>query len=353
MNPMLVTTCRKLLQTILALTLSLCAVVATKAVAAEAIEQSKTVGPVTVNTTLSPADAVIGDEIHLTISVTAEADVELLMPEFGEALQRYTITEFVPKTQVTSSGSTQAVQEYTLQPATSGKQSIPPILVEFIDNRPGKPASPEDFDAYEILTDRIEFSVQSVLPSDAAGDMLPPMGELQIVQPTSPTRWLAIAVVGLVICCAAVATIAWLRLNRRGKRRSAYEIARSRMDRLTLDRRSSMPSLTVEQFYVEISAVIRQYLEDRFELRAPDLTTDEFLQLARAQSELSPEHQSLLGEFLTQADIVKFAGVRANEKDVDHSITLAERFLEDTRDDEAVVEEPTIVEPPARETADV
>jgi len=32
----------------------------------------------------------------------------------------------------------------------------------------------------------------------------------------------------------------------------------------------------VESFFVAISAIVRRYLEDRFDLRAPELTTEEF-----------------------------------------------------------------------------
>ena len=37
-------------------------------------------------------------------------------------------------------------------------------------------------------------------------------------------------------------------------------------------------------------------------------------------------------DFLTQADLVKFAGHRPDPSDVDESIAAAERFLEETRD---------------------
>lgn len=38
---------------------------------------------------------------------------------------------------------------------------------------------------------------------------------------------------------------------------------------------------------MEISAIIRRYLEDRFELRAPELTTEEFLGVAGGCDALS------------------------------------------------------------------
>jgi len=52
---------------------------------------------------------------------------------------------------------------------------------------------------------------------------------------------------------------------------------------------------------------VRRYLEDRFRLRAPEMTTEEFLQAAQQNPQLPREHRSSLGRFLTEADMVKFA----------------------------------------------
>ena len=44
---------------------------------------------------------------------------------------------------------------------------MPSILIEFIDRRPGRDPAPEGADAYELLTERVEFEVETVLASDA------------------------------------------------------------------------------------------------------------------------------------------------------------------------------------------
>lgn len=301
-------------------------------------------GPVTATLTLTPEQPVIGDEIVLEIKVEAEKDVEVLMPEFGEALERYTIVDFVPKQYIAADGQTVLTQRYTLQPFLSGEQSIPPILIEFVDHRPGQPAGPDDYDAYELLTERIDFQVQSVLPDSATAELKPPLGELELRSTTgNRLGWGLITVAVLLLVIAVGGLLFARRARKRVLRRNAYELARQQVDRLIADRQTANPQLSIEQFYIEISAVIRQYLEYRFEVAAPELTTDEFLQLAAAKSELSSEHQQLLAEFLNQADRVKFAsGVlssrAASERDVQRSCELAVRFLEETRENAPDVE---------------
>jgi hypothetical protein len=89
----------------------------------------------------------------------------------------------------------------------------------------------------------------------------------------------------------------------------------------------------IEAFYVEVSAVLRVYLEERFGLHAPERTTEEFLADAQASALLDVTQRAELGRFLSQCDLVKFARVRPGE-DV-HSATLAqaEDFVEATRPD--------------------
>jgi hypothetical protein len=101
--------------------------------AEEPLESSAGTGPVSATLRLTPREPVIGDPLHLELEVRAEPGVELLMPEFGEALDRFAIVEFVPEDGLADDGATIARQLYTLQPSRSGPQSIPPLLVEFVD----------------------------------------------------------------------------------------------------------------------------------------------------------------------------------------------------------------------------
>ncbi len=307
-------------------------------VAAEDLSWVNEVGPVKVTTSLTPSEPVIGDEIHFEIRVEAEPQVEVLMPEFGEALDRYTILDFVPARDVDDDQRSRFTQRYTLQPFSSGEQSIPPILVEFVDNRPGRTPAPEDMDAYEIFTDRIDFTVQSVLTEDTTKELKPPLGELQLVSESqsSPGAWM-VGVLLVAICVGSVGVVAWRRWQRRVSRQNAYEIARGRLDQL-LSRPLPTNDQEIDRFFVIISGIVRRYLEDRFELRAPDFTTEEFWELAGSVIDLSRDHQTLLRGFLRQADLVKFAGVSASQDDIRRSADIALRFLEETRENAPLVD---------------
>ena len=303
---------------------------------ANSIEKSSELGPVSVMVRLTPSEPVIGDSLTLQIDVIADREVELLMPEFGEALDRFGILEFVPRESVDDSGRTVSSQTYRLQPPGSGQQTIPPILIEFVDRRPGKRSAPDGYDAFEILTEQLEFTVKSVIPKDTQAELKPPLGRLSPRSIAHESRWpWVIAVFTGLVVAVSVAFWAGLRWRRRARRRSAYEIARARLDHLLA---ATPPTATeIDVFFVKLSGIVRRYLEDRFELRAPELTTEEFLESVSDSYVLSADHQQLLREFLRQSDLVKFAGFVPTSNDVESSIHAARRFLEETRENAPMI----------------
>ena len=83
-------------------------------------------------------------------------------------------------------------------------------------------------------------------------------------------------------------------------------------------------------FYGLISNILRRYIEDRFGLHAPERTTEEFLNELRGGQALGAAHQGLLKMFLEHSDLVKFAEMQPGAEDVERSVALCRRFIEET-----------------------
>lgn len=303
-----------------------------------AVVQEQTSGPVSVKLELLPDEPVIGDTLTLSIEVVAESDVEVLMPEFGSALNRFSIVDFAPRETIDDQGRTIAKQTYRLDAPSSGSQVIPPILIEYVDRREGKKPSPDDLDAYEILTDRIPFEIQSVLPSETTLELKPAMEALDPNPTARSSSWPWFLLIGLAVLAAIPFLIkAFLAAQRQRRRRSAYDVAKSRLRTILKAPRKTQDQ--VERFYVALSSVIRQYIEDRFDMRAPDLTTEEFLASIGESPDFTAEHQGLLREFLKQADLVKFARAEPSSDETQRAIEKAERFLDETSADAPLIED--------------
>ena len=86
------------------------------------------------------------------------------------------------------------------------------------------------------------------------------------------------------------------------------------------------------------SDLLRTYLEERFALRAPERTTEEFLRELEGGEALAKSHRAELERFLLQCDLVKFAAFQPGEADHLTTWALAEAFVEATRGDRAVAE---------------
>ena len=95
-----------------------------------------------------------------------------------------------------------------------------------------------------------------------------------------------------------------------------------------------------EPFCVLVSDTIRVYLEERFNFRAPERTTEEFLHELQDTNLLAAEQKEKLGEFLGRCDLVKFAKYEPGEPELRGLHGSALRLIEET--------EPHIETPDAR-----
>ena len=84
------------------------------------------------------------------------------------------------------------------------------------------------------------------------------------------------------------------------------------------------------EFCILVSDAIRWYLEERFQFRAPERTTEEFLHEMQATPLLSTSQKSSLGDFLARCDLVKFARYEPGEPELRDLLASALRLIEET-----------------------
>ncbi len=90
----------------------------------------------------------------------------------------------------------------------------------------------------------------------------------------------------------------------------------------------------VKEFYSELSDVLRCYLEGRFSLKSPEMTTEEFLGHIQNSPVISEQYQKILKEFLTLCDMAKFAKHVSSSKEMEDAFSCVERFIEQTKEEE-------------------
>ena len=85
-----------------------------------------------------------------------------------------------------------------------------------------------------------------------------------------------------------------------------------------------------KQFCTLVSNTIRTYLEERFDFRAPERTTEEFLRELQTTNLLTAEQKEKLGQFLASCDLVKFAKYEPRENELRELHGSALRLVEET-----------------------
>jgi hypothetical protein len=83
-------------------------------------------------------------------------------------------------------------------------------------------------------------------------------------------------------------------------------------------------------FVVAVSDTARAYLEERFDFRAPERTTEEFLRELKSTKLLLLEQKESLGGFLASCDLVKFAKYEPGEMELRELHSSALRLVEET-----------------------
>ncbi|HEY3932873.1 MAG TPA: hypothetical protein VGM58_10965 [Verrucomicrobiae bacterium] len=85
-----------------------------------------------------------------------------------------------------------------------------------------------------------------------------------------------------------------------------------------------------KEFCILVSDTIRFYLEERFDFRGPERTTEEFLRELGETDLLAPEQKESLGKFLKSCDLVKFAKYEPRENELRELHSSALRLVEET-----------------------
>ncbi len=83
----------------------------------------------------------------------------------------------------------------------------------------------------------------------------------------------------------------------------------------------------VKEFYLRLTGIVRQYVEDTTGIRAPEQTTEEFLRDMRSRAVFPPDRSVQLAEFLESADLIKYAGQQPGEGQIDQAIARAHEFV--------------------------
>jgi hypothetical protein len=212
----------------------------------------------------------------------------------------------------------------TLEPDRSGDLAIAPLAVYFHER--GKEAESH------FLTEEIPVKVAAI--EDVGALDLRPARSIFEAPPEegggSTLAWTA-AGAGAIALLAVLVRAARRRPRRAPPPTPPHEIAYDALRRLAA--LGLIEKGEIELFFVHLSGILRAYIESRFLVRAPERTTEEFLEEAAGHAALGA-YRARLGEFLALSDRVKFARFEPDEAAIQGAFDALKQFLAETTPDE-------------------
>jgi len=298
--------------------------------------------PVEAQASVDRAVATTGDLITYRISVDADVEYEIEIPEAGAEIAGFRIVDVGREEPRTKNGRTLRESWYELRADLVGSYVLPPIEVGYRQAvAEGEPPGPWE----TLVTSEIFVEVESVLPTEGGAEDIRGLKPLREIR--SPIPWLKI-VLGIVVALLVAAGLWWY-LRQRARRRDEvplvppHEVAFEALNAL---RGTDFDDpAAVRFFYFQISEVVRAYVEGRFGMNATDLTTEEILANLETLDQLAADQNEVLRRFLVDTDQVKFAHREPSRGNIKSTHEQALSFVEATRPvDERVAEEEPLQE---------
>ena len=249
--------------------------------------------------------------------------MEIKFPDFGENLAEFAIRDF-GSSKGGFFGSKTLMQWYELDIYETGKFTIPPAVIKY------RRSDKEQWN--EAVSDSIEIEVPSVLDNNGEkGDIRDIKGPVSL--PNLTYVYIILAMIAVAIVMSLI--IILLKKRRKSEKtltpsRPAHEIAYKALKELL--NRNYLKAGKVQEYYFEMSNIVRHYIENRFHLKAPEMTTEEFLLTLNNSEVLNPEQKGIMREFLSHCDMVKFAKYLPDDKEIESSYDSAKKFVDQTKE---------------------
>ena len=328
------------------------------------ITTTKTEGPVTLTLSATPAEPAALSPMKIRVLAEAPPGVALMPQDYALTLRsgvcRFDcriIRATEPNTPRLEGDRLRWSQDIEIEFLLAGEYELPPAGLSFTDTRETDSAQGSDAGAVkpeskEVRTEALNTKVTAPSDGELSPDQLAAIKTLDPIElPTRWNRWWWLAPLLILAGSAVLALIVYLLaqvipplqhllnwMRRRWTRMvtpppvppiAAHEWANRQFTLLLAD--NLIASGRIREFCFRLSDIVRGYIERRFDVCAPEMTTEEFFAATAHDPRFGQRNTMELQRFLSACDLVKYAGFRPDPEDADGLIRAAMDFVERTR----------------------
>lgn len=272
-------------------------------------------------------DLMIGDQVTIMLSVDSSLGYQdVIFPKLKDSIGKFEL--------IGEPNRTRFSETYTITCFDSGRYNVGPFIITMV----GK-----NGDTTSQQTNQIGIKVATI-DADTSKSFKPIDELAQEVKPTMLTRakinieenkWEYIAALALILLAAG---LFWYLRKRKKKIIRPTEPAYQKAIRLLeeLEEKKYWSRGEEKAYYVQLSDIVRDYLDERFKLNANELSTRELLNRVKKTGDLRKIHTELRG-LLQTSDLVKFAKGLPSEQERAEAAKSARIVVEKTKPEEEVL----------------
>ena len=280
---------------------------------------------VSVESKVDRSKITIGDRITYSIIVTHGEKIQVEFPDFGGNLGAFEILDYRdPEPRVLDS-MTVLQRDYIISTFDTGDYSIPAVAINFV-NMP-------DTVVQQLETEEIKITVESLKPSEA-GDIRDIKDPLELER-----NYMPIIKLGVIIFCLILLGILIYVFIRRRRGQSIlplktkpalppHIIALNDLNELVNS--DLWASGDVKEYYVRLSDIIRIYIEGRYSIKAPDMTTSQLVEMFKIIN-IDDNVTDRVELFLSECDLVKFAKYIPDDDEKENATQTAYDIIDMTK----------------------
>lgn len=214
-------------------------------------------------------------------------------------------------------------QSFLLMAQGNGQLALPPIEFKSLENGSER--------TYAVRESFVDVSTQAIDTTESTKALK----DIQKI-PVSVGEWLPWVGIGLVIIGLIVFGIWYYRKRKNNEPLfvpapppiPAHEIAMRELSKI--EAKKLWQNGYVKEYYVELTDVLRNYIEKRFKVPAMESISDDILKSLKGEK-LKPVMLQGLSDLLTRSDLAKFAKSQPDPGENLQSIDFARTFIKESK----------------------
>ena len=278
------------------------------------------IGQTEVTISVEPDKVFLDRDVMLTLRAVSPQSTSVNFPPITDRITGFLDAGHFDREPVEADGKRTIERVIRLTPTIAKEYRIAPMAITCLDNKTNPPQ--KSWGPTPPITLPLQPLSNKAPGSNISGVLTPSW-----IHPAMSTIAFYIAIACIAICAVFILFKLAKRIRRQvqlmrmSPRERALEELRELLGKQLIEKH------LIKDFYVELTMIVRRYIERQHKIRAPEQTTEEFLQAVKDNSRFSPEIINRLRDFLQAADLVKFAAHQPDQSNIDNAVNSAKEYV--------------------------